>query len=97
MPRKAAAAPAPEEGLALLQRSYWLRKQDIVNLDVLKNAALTYDDSLDNVDLSATLRGLVAYAMEVKEAGGKDWPKLVTHIAQAKNPKKRGPVSGSIT
>lgn len=94
--RKAPPAPTPEDGMALLQRSYWLRKDDIISLDDLKNGALRFDDQLDNVDLSATLRGLIAYSLEVKSKGGKDWAHMVELIGQARNPKKRGPVPGSI-
>lgn len=94
MPRPKKEKVIPDE-MDLVQRSYWVRKEDVVALEGLKGRVLMYTD-LDNLDLSATVRGLIQYGTQVQSRGGREWEELVQAIHDVKNPKKRGVVPGSI-
>lgn len=87
--------PTPEEGLSLVQRSYWIRKEDAAALDTLKNHILLYSD-VPNLDLSAVVRGLISHATEIHRQGGRNWERFAEVTIEGMNPKRRGPPPGSI-
>lgn len=92
---KVKASVEVEDGLKLIQRSYWLTKEASQQLGTIKDKVFSASD-LSSVDLSAVLRGLIGYADNLRNAGGPEWKTLVKTIEGSKNPKKPGTVSGSM-
>lgn len=84
-----------EDGLKLIQRSYWLTKEASQQLGTIKDKVFSASD-LSSVDLSAVLRGLIGYADNLRSTEGPEWKRLVKTIEGSKNPKKPGTISGSI-
>jgi hypothetical protein len=84
-----------EDGLKLLQRTYHLSKNDTILLTKMKDQIYAESNIDRGLDLSATLRGQVAYCEGIREKGGKEWEKLSAMVLEAKNPKRPGAVAAS--
>lgn len=93
--KAASKEAASQEGLDLIQRSYWVTKKNAQQLATLKSAVFDIS-TLSSVDLSAVLRGLIEYGEEMSRSKGPEFMQLVSLIEAAKNPKKPGAIRESI-
>lgn len=73
----------------LVQRTYWLTREDVAALECMKGQALV-ESQLRNVDLSAFMRALIRQMRHHQQAHSPEWQAFTTEVPAALNPHKRG-------